>query len=259
MAELSRFHTIANQSVVVPAEIDDALWRRFRRTPKPQPARIFGVGLGHITGGPSIGEGGIDRLPTRLRGALGADGLRRALERSLLLGPPSGSSQETDANARAIGALQRQYADGQVAHRERLHGAGQGKGKTLRTALAGLNLGDIYQEVVAGLGRALVLEEEFLALGDDGLEQFLNDLPSRAITVAMERARHSSLQERFVDGDLNDVIALSTAAAYCDVVVTERQWAHHLDRQDVAGRFGAQVLASLAALPQAIVTRTAGD
>lgn len=50
MAELSRFHAIAPQEHVVPAELERALHKRFGRPLTPRSLQVFGVGIKHAFG-----------------------------------------------------------------------------------------------------------------------------------------------------------------------------------------------------------------
>jgi hypothetical protein len=43
---------------------------------------------------------------------------------------------------------------------------------------------------------------------------------------------------------------------YCDVVVTERQWARHINSSGLAKRYGTTVLHDLAELTNVLVTAT---
>jgi hypothetical protein len=51
MAEPSLFHTLAPVNVILPAEIDAALHRRFGRPLVPRRVQVFGKGVGHAAGG----------------------------------------------------------------------------------------------------------------------------------------------------------------------------------------------------------------
>lgn len=58
-------------------------------------------------------------------------------------------------------------------------------------------------------------------------------------------AKHRSADSQWEPNDIFDVDALSVAAAYCDVVVTERHAAHVLTQAGVTGTLGTTILTDL--------------
>ena len=67
-------------------------------------------------------------------------------------------------------------------------------------------------------------------------------------------------QQPWTKCDLNDdVLALSIAVPYCDIVVTERQWARHINQLGLAERYGTTVLHDLAELTEVIIAATIND
>ena len=52
---------------------------------------------------------------------------------------------------------------------------------------------------------------------------------------------------------MQDKAALSIAVAYCDVVVTERQWVHVLKQAKGDEKMGTVLFSDLAKLPEALV------
>ena len=74
--------------------------------------------------------------------------------------------------------------------------------------------------------------------------------PSRWTEREMRRLRHANPQKQWEGNDLNDVTALSVAVPYCDVVVTERQWAHFVDVAQLDRRFNTTVISDLRKLPE---------
>ena len=81
------------------------------------------------------------------------------------------------------------------------------------------------------------------------VQHFLENVPSRWVTRELRRVRHRNRQQQWQRGDLNDVNALSVATPYCDVVVTERQWARHLNHEGLAEKYGTVVIHDLTELP----------
>jgi hypothetical protein len=68
-------------------------------------------------------------------------------------------------------------------------------------------------------------------------------------SVADQEASFSLSIAHVVANDLNDLVYLSAAIGYCDMVVTERKWSAILSSTDVPARTGTVVLAKLAELP----------
>jgi hypothetical protein len=65
---------------------------------------------------------------------------------------------------------------------------------------------------------------------------FIESVPTRHVFSELRIARHRNNQQPWVQHDFADLLALSVAIPYCDIVVTEKQWCHvarqaHLDRK----------------------------
>jgi hypothetical protein len=84
------------------------------------------------------------------------------------------------------------------------------------------------------------------------LMAFMLDLPSRVALLELMWRQHADLGTRWVANDLNDLVYLSAAIGYCDIVVTERKWSAILNSTDVPSQTGTVVLAKLAELPAAL-------
>lgn len=216
MAELSRFHALAPQEHVVPAELDGALHARFGRPLKPRPLQVFGVGIKHAWGQDDL----IIPLPKELPRA---ERLRfeQALsgwyELEMLRGPAANTPLPwLDTTAHRHVAANYQKQEQQLS--ERLKRAGWGKGDRLRRVMLASALLDILDVINNVMEEARVSGDELIDLGEEGLTQFLQDLPSRWVLFEMRRDLHARGQHE--ETDLNDLAALSIAVAYCDVVVT---------------------------------------
>jgi hypothetical protein len=94
------------------------------------------------------------------------------------------------------------------------------------TASELVDLTEIVDEVGQRLGVSM---RHLLRRGRTGLEEFLSSLPMESIVqqlhaAALRESRPTELN------DHNDVVYLSAAAAYCDVVAGERHWTEKLQR-----------------------------
>ena len=86
------------------------------------------------------------------------------------------------------------------------------------------------------------------------LVQFVDDLPTRYITNVLRSARHKQRQKKWEPNDFIDIVSLPTAAAYCDVVVTEKQWVHQMRQGKVDKRYDTVLLSSVADLTSVVVS-----
>jgi hypothetical protein len=64
-----------------------------------------------------------------------------------------------------------------------------------------------------------------------------------AATLRMQKLPNP--QHRWEPHDLNDVKAMSAAAVYCDVVVTEKSWVDLMHRAGVDDRLGTRLLTDI--------------
>ena len=63
---------------------------------------------------------------------------------------------------------------------------------------------------------------DFLALGREGITQFVHDIPTADVLVAFTKANLKNLNRTWKKNDIHDMDALAVAIPYCDVVVTEK-------------------------------------
>lgn len=262
MAELSRFHTIAPSKVILPAEIDRALHSRFGRPAVPRTASVFGLGAGHALGSDTL----VYRFPDLPADLVVPPGYRaraeaagqELLEHGLLLGRVGDMPEPPEAAAtRAAMTQDTEYARYENDLARTLVDHGLAKGKQLDRVMLVTELRDVLPPVLDALGRAGVDPSSFIeGLGQDGLASFLRDLPSRAVTADLRRDKHAQGQQRWERNDLLDIVGLPVAAVYCDVVVTERQWASRMRRAHVDRRYGTRILNDLADLPAVLVAAT---
>lgn len=74
--------------------------------------------------------------------------------------------------------------------------------------------------------------------------------PYGAIT-RMRISAHQNPNFRWAIGDLHDLVALGTAAGYCDIVVCEKQWGSILQRHQK--HLQATILTRLRELPEILI------
>jgi hypothetical protein len=251
MGELSRFHTVAPQAHVVPAEIDRALHARFGRPLQPRPLQVFGVGVRHAIGYADRKGKLPDDFPLeRVEDLARQLGRTDDFELAVLSGPPE-NTPTADIDTTAHRHVSADYQKREEELSERLKGEGWGKGDRLRRVMLASALVDILEVVNDALEEARLSADQLIALGEDGMTEFLEDISSRWVLYEMRRDLHARGQHE--EGDLRDLAALSIAVAYCDVVVTEKQWVHVLTRARVDEKMNTVLLSDVAKLPEAIV------
>jgi hypothetical protein len=245
MAELSRFNTIAPPQAIVPAEIDLALAASFPdKATTPRPLKVFGVGLRHAAAD--------DSMRFQIEPAdIPDEATRRAFEAAMseewelamLRGPALDTALPTPP-------VEYAYQRSEEALSKRLEQDQRGRGDRLRTAMVAIGLVDIQEPLVEALRRAGIKLEELLTLGEEGLTDLLQAVRSRWVLAAMRRDAHARKHHEV--NDLRDLAALGIAVAYCDIVVTEKQWVHVLKQARIDALMNTTLLSSVSQLPDAL-------
>ncbi|ABW12186.1 hypothetical protein Franean1_2763 [Parafrankia sp. EAN1pec] len=255
MASLSKFHTIAPPHVIVPAEIDAAMTSYCGTRHRSININIFGVGINHAFSS----EIPLDRMKLPDDAAIPPE-LRIQIRETFVqtmelagLADPGGKLALMLETARKFQEADQKFADGQTAL------AGKIDAHKLRHRLGdivtGTEIAEIIDPLIASCLRHGIEPMGFVS-DRDRVRQFLEDLPSRWVTRELRRLRHRNPQQRWHPHDLNDVNALSAAVPYCDVVVTERQWARHINSSGLSDRYSTTVLHDLSRIPEALINAT---
>ncbi|MGW4253827.1 hypothetical protein [Streptomyces californicus] len=108
-------------------------------------------------------------------------------------------------------------------------------------------------DIIVPLNAEIAADSHIRALVDNrsALTDFMMSLPAKAAICRMRMSAHEDTNFRWHIGDPNDVTALGTAAAYCDIVVAEKRWGSILRRS--APHLTAHVLSYLRDLPQLLL------
>jgi hypothetical protein len=127
-------------------------------------------------------------------------------------------------------------------------------GDSIDQAVRGADFGDIRPAVVDALHRIGMTYDQFMSnITVAELMSFIDDLPTRYVTNVMRSAKHRQNQQKWEPNDFIDIVALPVAAVYCDVVVTEKQWAHRMRQGKVDQRYDTRLLCDVADLVDVLV------
>ncbi|MUL47109.1 hypothetical protein FZI85_04055 [Mycobacterium sp. CBMA293] len=242
---------IAPSHTMVPWEIRRALISVFglqRAVPKLE---LFGDGVAHAFSAPSLRYAAPaqwqDALPPEVLAALQARG--EAEFEALVLGDdmPQGGPQIGNLRLRDhMNLTGDRFVRGQQTIAAWISEAGRHRLKEIMLATAFVDISEPLATAATELG----ITANQLA---DNVEDIIHAIPSRWTEMQLRHRRQANPQKAWEDNDLNDVISLSIAVPYCDVVVTERSWAAHTNAAKIADRFGTLVTPHL----QAVVDRLA--
>jgi hypothetical protein len=90
---------------------------------------------------------------------------------------------------------------------------------------------------------------DLLTTPEEG-RRFTDCMPSADVWITLVTAKHRNPNSRWEPNDIFDIDALSVAAAYCDIVVTEVHSAHVLHRAGTPNRLATRVLTTLDGLAE---------
>lgn len=245
MARISRFDTIAGAPDVLEAEVDAAVGGLVGAAPTLH-ARVFGRGIAHALG---VERAYLLNAPTRSRlmRALGEDGVFERFETASLVGPteqlPHGD----------IKLPTREFSQRQLDHEldtaAKLREWGHSPDRAHRAVLAEEFIGVIDPVERARLRHGV--PREALA-SRQAMTALLMAMPAKAAVTRLRMRAHENPSFAWHIGDLNDITALGTAAAYCDIVVAEKKWGSLLRRD--SDQLRATVTSRLADLPALLVS-----
>ncbi len=259
MFELARQHTIALPRTLLPAEVDAALMRLFGKTGGIAMPEVFGIGINHMV--PSLRTPELDRrlIPG------GAESLSESDLVTWKDLQAAGGTRTTASRARN-GALhghrRRTSSPRRSARRTRREDRGRdsearvARGSDRESRLRLRPWRHQQQPVTEALQRIGHAWDAFIMylMQTDTLVEFVNDLPTRHVTNVMRTAKLRQNEQRWERNDFNDIAALPVAVVHCDVVVTEKQWVHHIDKSGkrLGTRYGTKMLSDVAKLVEVL-------
>lgn len=208
--------------------------------PPPPTVEPFGRGVAH-----AFREMGDPYSTPGIRAAVEALGRRQVeelIELEMLAGPQFqlpglgiARPDETDS--------QRQL-DYERGTRDRLRAA-NGDSDLARRVVLGQELQDLLDPLNAFADAHRLSLERYRT--QETLTRLLLSLPAKGTITRMRWTAHQNPHYKWAIGDLSDIVALGTAAAYCDIVIAEKHWGSVLQRHQPHLR--GHVLTSLRQLP----------
>lgn len=265
MADLSAYASLGQTETLVAAEVDNAFRRRVGLPTHPVPA--IGWGARHAFSHPL----GRIRLLDDLASDDGGPGQEAGPEFAALLdriGPeayewfslagPATDFDQLDgfdaAPRHRLGTKHVADMEAQVAHLEAT--VPTGKWNACIRAEWILAMWEPFMQAAreVDLNPRLAVGE-----GPSSLDWLVNDVPTISTWCELEQKLLRDRNYKWTQHDLNDIFALSVAAAYADVIVTERHWAHHLRSTAVVRRRQVVVHSKVDAAKEHFVARQVED
>ena len=167
----------------------------------------------------------------------------RFMEEEMIKGPPF--QLPAHGIARPDDRWGENYATSEHERVLRLGEWGFSKERAQRFVLATEYI-DMLPVLAETLRRAGITDDEFFDSGQEFLTEFIELMPTRAMFARLRVLAFQNRSHRWHPHDLNDMVGVSMGAAYCDVVVGEKQWIDYARR---SGRARAALLDSLTDLP----------
>jgi hypothetical protein len=118
------------------------------------------------------------------------------------------------------------------------------RGERIRDVIAAREvIIEINRTLYEGLSRrGASLDDVFSEDDIDATRGALDSMPSFDVSVSLKAAYHQNPAHRWKPNHIMDIDALASTVPYCDIVVTDREAASHLDRTGLADRLETTVL-----------------
>lgn len=93
--------------------------------------------------------------------------------------------------------------------------------------------------------RGVGLDDVFSEDAVDATRRAFDSMPSFDVSVTLKAAYHRNPAHTWRPNHIHDIDALASTVPYCDIVVTDKEAASHLDRTGLADRFDTTVLSRI--------------
>lgn len=256
MIELSRLHTMAPVSRILGPELDRAFQVLYGIRTNARPLQVFSRGYAHAFGVSPY----IFTPPTGVR--LSSErlaALRRQFDELVEVVALTGIPDERMVGVKGYDPdshrqISERWAAGQEEYRsDKMMPDGWIRGDKLRRLSSANAICSHLKPINEALSRCSHEQAILPFSGEQELTDLIEHVPMIHIEMQLEQRRHQEAQKRWEPNDLADLSALTRAFAYCDVVVTEKKWAHfaRAARLDVA--YDTVILSDVGELPAQLV------
>lgn len=249
---LSRMHSIAHPTVLVPGEIDAALHRWFGLPVRPDVPEVFGIGVSHAFGEPPFDLGDALELVPESERARVMEEAQVLYELSVLLGVPASMPGWEEGFQSVIDNME-EYAEAESRRTQLFHEWGKTNARLSRLVVA-VGFKDILHPLLERFSKAGLSLEEFMDRGSDELTRFFSELPIASALAELKTTAYRNSEHRWQLGDLNDLSAASVSVVHCDVVAMEKHWGSALTRSGLDELHDTIVITDLHDLPEALVS-----
>ena len=247
MHELSGTITMAGPVVIVRHEIELAFARALPMRIEVQPFSLLGKGAGH-----ALGMQGIQFIVQDPNAVL-TDEQRKQLEKkanasfeeSLLTGMLPGSSTPASRGRPDFSLNNEKFVEEMYDFRQRLDG---GDDDLRQWAVYANVMVSILDQLNEARERHDIPADVFDKIGMHAVTAFLDDMPSVRVNIHLRRHWIANSALKAKKNDHNDWFYLGAAVAHCDVVVTERHFAHVVNTGNLRKR--ATVITDVRDLPR---------
>jgi hypothetical protein len=247
MLRLSGGKMVAGLRQLVPAEIDLSLSHMFGRPAEPRTCQVFGLSICEVCGEQPwrfVPPPGIQISPAQ-------EARLDTLFQNLLLSGPPREVQIPGHDPQAHRPFGRRFAQEQT---ELVRSLSARHGHRKLEALRAKGIIDISGPLGEAMTRAGLPPDVLGSLDRDGLTELLRGIPTRWAEVEMLYQHHLNPRLPWRDNDFIDLVNLSIAIVYCDIVVAEKLWIDMARRARLDELYGTVLLTDVAALPRALAS-----
>ena len=273
MERLSRWRAVLPRNIIAALEFEQVLTTQWGDMQlRTAPLNYVGNGVGWTSGrrfdltvvgkqGRNVTKEAFSRMPPGLRMFFTPKYVSDLLTKMIIKGPANHSEEE---KLRANGwkpetirdlyndrvRLETQLVSDLDEYQARDSAINWRKGR-LRDVVAARELVHVVNETFSSVlsRQRLTTEEVFDMSGTSNARRHnrrLTDvMPTFDVAVTLKASYHRNPNHRWKRNDLFDIDALSTVVPYCDIVLTDKAIASHLDRSSVPTRLNTNVLSHL--------------
>jgi len=243
MSDLSRHRTVAGQQPSPRWRLTARAAQALRDPDPPRVVEIFGYGAAHAFNEPVLAE----YASWPLAAELNDQALAAVIEREMISGPVEDLPVAEIAQVNLAPA--QNYARSENEQAEIFRAASSDRDEIDRV-IAAAEVMSLLPVITPALKAAGVSLAQFYELGEDGMNEFMFSMPWRGAAMRLRQRRFHELHQQWTPNDLNDIAYLTLGLAYCDILVTERQWVHRICHTKLDELYGTIVTPRPARTPR---------